>query len=354
MANIKVKNIYYMLSYAFQTLHEAGFENIATEDFDNIYDLFAAILIQGVRAQVKRGLNRDYIEEQEALVGLRGQVNLAQTIKQQTQLQGKLVCSFDEFSPDSPHNQALKSVLVFLLRQKEVKLENRESISRLLPYFSGVTKIEPPSIRWDALKYHRNNASYRMLLGICRLVVKGLLLTTETGSQKLDTWIQDEQMSRLYEKFVLSYYVRHHPELSPSASFIDWDIASDTRSRYLPMMKSDVTLHKGQKKLIIDTKYYGHTMQYNALYDRQTFISGNLYQIYAYVKNSDKGSSGDKRPSGNVAGILLYAKTDEAVTPDEDIMIGGNRIGVKTLDLNQDWSVITAQLETLCEWLNQE
>jgi len=354
MANIKVKNIYYMLSYAFQTLREAGFENIATEDFDNIYDLFAAILIQGVRAQVKRGLNRDYIEQQEALAGLRGQVNIAQTIKQQTQLQGKLVCAFDEFSRDSPHNQALKSVLLLLMRQKEVKRENQESIHRLLPYFSGVTKVEPTSIRWDALKYHRNNASYRMLLGICRLVVKGLLLTTEAGSQKLDTWIQDEQMSRLYEKFVLSYYVRHHPEFSPTASFINWDVASDTQSPYLPKMKSDVTLQKGHKKLIIDTKYYGHTLQYNSLYDRQIYISGNLYQIYAYVKNSDKGSSGDKQSPGNVAGVLLYAKTDEAVTPDEDIMISGNRIGVKTLDLSQDWSVITAQLETLCEWLNQE
>ena len=354
MDNIKVKNIYYMLSYAFQTLHEEGFKKIATEEFDNIYDLFAAILIQGVKAQVKRGLNRDYIEEQEALAGLRGQVSIAQTIKQKTQLQGKLVCSFDEFSPDSPHNQALKSVLLLLLRQQDVKLENKESLRRLLPFFSGVTVVEPASIRWDALKYHRDNASYRMLLGICRLVVKGLLLTTETGKQKLDTWLQDEQMSRLYEKFVLSYYLRHHPELSPTASFIDWDVASDTKSPYLPKMKSDVTLHKGQKKLIIDTKYYQHTMQYNPLYDRQTFISGNLYQIYAYVKNSEKISAGDQQRTSNVAGVLLYAKTDDTITPDEDGLIGGNRIGIKTLDLNKDWPLITAQLEALCAWLNYE
>ncbi|NLB48908.1 MAG: 5-methylcytosine-specific restriction endonuclease system specificity protein McrC, partial [Erysipelotrichia bacterium] len=86
-------------------------------------------------------------------------------------------------------------------------------------------------------------------------------------------------------------------------------------------------------------------MQHNPLYDSRTFISGNLYQIYTYVKNSDKEAT------GSVAGVLLYARTDETTTPDEDLMIGGNRISLKTLDLNRDWEVITEQLENLCEWL---
>lgn len=346
MANVRVKNIYYMLSYAFQSLRETGFDNVASEDFDNIHDLFATILVRGVGAQVKRGLHREYILKQEALAGLRGQINVAETMKQQTLPQGRLVCSFDEFSPDSPHNQALKSVLLLLLRHGNVKPENKKSIHKLLLYFADVSEIEPASIRWDALKYHRNNATYRMLLGICRLTVKGLLLTTESGTHRLATWLQGEEMHRLFEKFVLSYYMRHHPDYLPKAAYIDWDIAEDGGSPYLPVMKSDITLQSGERRLIIDTKYYERgTMQHNSLYDSRTFISGNLYQIYTYVKNSDRESD------GSVAGILLYAKADEAITPDEDMMIGGNRISLKTLDLNQDWSAITKQLERLCAWL---
>lgn len=345
-ANIRVKNIYYMLSYAFQTLRETGFDNVASEDFDNIHDLFAAILVHGVGAQVKRGLHRDYIQKQESLAGLRGQINVAETIKQQTQQQGRLVCSFDEFSPDSPHNQALKSVLLLLLRHGNVKPENKKAIRKLLLYFADVSEVEPASIRWDALKYHRNNASYRMLLGICRLTVKGLLLTTESGTHRLATWLQGEEMWQLFEKFVLSYYLRHHPEYLPKAAYIGWDIEEEGRSPYLPVMKSDITLQSGEKRLIIDTKYYEHgTMQYYSRYDSRTFISGNLYQIYTYVKNSDKAAT------GNVAGILLYAKTDEVITPDDDMVIGGNRISIKTLDLNQEWAIITSQLESLCSWL---
>jgi 5-methylcytosine-specific restriction enzyme subunit McrC len=55
-----------------------------------------------------------------------------------------------------------------------------------------------------------------------------------------------------------------------------------------------------------------------------------------------------------VAEILLYAKTDEAILPDNDFTIGGNRISLKALDLDQEWSKITEQLEALCLWLELE
>lgn len=48
-----------------------------------------------------------------------------------------------------------------------------------------------------------------------------------------------------------------------------------------------------------------------------------------------------------LAGILLYAKTDEAVTPDCMFRMGGNLIGAKTLDLNVDFKVIASQLDKL-------
>jgi 5-methylcytosine-specific restriction enzyme subunit McrC len=109
------------------------------------------------------------------------------------------------------------------------------------------------------------------------------------------------------------------------------------------MMQSDIILQKGHRTIIIDTKYYSKTMQSH--HGRTTYISGNLYQIYAYVMNYRKGVFGD------VSGVLLYAKTDEAITPDEDLIISGNKISLKTLDLNQEWNGITGQLDKVCEWL---
>ena len=51
--------------------------------------------------------------------------------------------------------------------------------------------------------------------------------------------------------------------------------------------------------------------------------------------------------SGKVSGLLLYAKTEEEITPDCEFVIGGNRISVKTLDLNQKFSGIARQLDEI-------
>ena len=64
---IPVKNIYYMLSYAFRILREDSYKRVETENFNNTAELFAAILINGITLQVKRGLGREYLEVNEAL-----------------------------------------------------------------------------------------------------------------------------------------------------------------------------------------------------------------------------------------------------------------------------------------------
>lgn len=53
---ILIKNIYYMLTYAFQSLRQSNFALVAAEEFENIHDMFAAILGKGVASQIKQGL----------------------------------------------------------------------------------------------------------------------------------------------------------------------------------------------------------------------------------------------------------------------------------------------------------
>ena len=51
---ILIKNIYYMLAYAFRVLRQKNYENIASEEFDEVQDLFAAILTNGISQQLKQ------------------------------------------------------------------------------------------------------------------------------------------------------------------------------------------------------------------------------------------------------------------------------------------------------------
>ncbi|WP_342476566.1 restriction endonuclease [Paenibacillus sp. FSL H7-0350] len=151
-------------------------------------------------------------------------------------------------------------------------------------------------------------------------------------------------MHRLFERFVLGYFQRKYPNLKAGASHIDW-IVDDGFADFLPRMKTDITLRRGEETLIIDTKYYGNTMQKNPQFDKATLISGHLYQIFTYVKNKDTNNT------GNVSGVLLYAKTEEEITPDNEYRMSGNRISVKTLDLSGEWEEIRSQLDGIAAML---
>lgn len=106
----------------------------------------------------------------------------------------------------------------------------------------------------------------------------------------------------------------------------------------------ELLMTKDDTVLIIDAKYYTHTTQ--TQYDVHTLHSGNLYQIFTYVKNKDTGF-GDKPHT--VSGMLLYAATDEAIQPDNSYQMSGNKISVRTLDLNQEFSEIATQLNTIVD-----
>ena len=94
---IPIRNIYYMLSYTFQVLNEQGYKNIETERFDNVAELCAAILSNGVSLQLKRGLGREYIENTESLSSQRGRIEISESIKTHSMLKRQRVCSYDDF-----------------------------------------------------------------------------------------------------------------------------------------------------------------------------------------------------------------------------------------------------------------
>lgn len=332
-----------MLSYAFTTLNQSNFEDVATEEFENMHNLFAAILAKGIGQQLKQGLYREYLNKRENMAVMRGKIDMSGTIKNKIARQQILSCDYDDLSENNLLNQILKTTVMILLRLSKVNTEYKDALKKEMLFFSNVDTIEPASIRWSSIRFQRNNQTYRMLVSICQLILEGMLLTTEQGEYKLASFVDEQRMCRLYEKFILEYYSKKFPTLSVSASQIPWAL-DDGIGTMLPTMQSDITLSHGNEVLIIDAKYYSHTTQVQ--YDVHTLHSGNLYQIFTYVKNRD--SEFGEKPH-RVSGMLLYAKTDETIQPDNEYRMSGNKISVRTLDLNCEFPVIAAQLNSIAK-----
>jgi len=129
MANILVNNIYYMLTYAFQVLHQSNYDEISTEPFDNVQDLFAAILSKGIAQQLKQGLHREYINKTEDLSVMHGKLDFQGTIKNQVQNRKLLSCEYDELSENNVFNQIIKTTVLLLLKEDDVRDESKETLN---------------------------------------------------------------------------------------------------------------------------------------------------------------------------------------------------------------------------------
>ena len=337
---IPIQNIYYMLSYAFQVLNEQGYKNIATEQFHNTAELMAAILEKGIAIQLKRGLGKEYIPQTEALSSLRGKIDIAESIKTQSMLRKQLICTYDEFSVNSTMNRIIKSTVALLLRSN-ISKQRKKNLRKLMMYFGEVNFIDLHTVNWN-VQYNRNNQTYRMLISVCYLVVKGLLQTQSDGSTQLMDFLDEQRMCRLYEKFILEYYRKEYKDqITANASQIPWQLDNEENTM-LPVMQSDIMLQHDNRVLIIDAKYYEHSTQVQ--FDKHTLHSSNLYQIFTYVKNKEYELRDREH---KVSGMLLYAKTKEEVYPNNVYQMSGNQITVRTLDLNLPFSDIAKQLNTI-------
>jgi 5-methylcytosine-specific restriction enzyme subunit McrC len=337
---ILIRNIYYMLAYAFQELRQNNYAEIEGEKFDDIYDLFAEIIARGVSYQLKQGLYREYVGKKESMLTVKGRIDINGTIANRIRKNQQIACDYDELSENNIYNQILVTTATTLIRHSDVKKDKKAKLKQLMLFFQNVQPIDIHTIRWNALRFDRNNRNYRMLLYLCYFIIREWLLTTEEGKFKLREF-SDEHMDRLFEKFVLEYYKRHHPETKAKAAQINWNIVEEATDTYaLPIMRTDILLSLGPRTLIIDTKYYTEIMR--RYFGKEKYRTAHLYQINTYITQYDR------EHHYNVDGMLLYAKTNEDVIDDSVISLqDGYKIYIRTLNLNTNFESIKKRLDSI-------
>lgn len=341
MNSIQVKNIYWMIAYALNVIEDKGIQSIGGENFENVYDLCASLMSIALAKQVKRGLNKSYINKRDDSPCVRGKILIKETLLSNN-YNNKIFCEYDEYNENSYLNKIVKTACLYLLKSNKIKDKERAiKLKKYLLFFSNVETINIKLINWNHINFNKNNASYKVLINISYLIINGLLASTNNGNIEFREFIDPRQMSTLYEKFILGYYKYHHPTLLKGACKIDWNV--EENSELLPIMKTDIMLYNKttDKTLIIDAKYYNSIFQYNYLYNSKSFQSANLYQMYTYVKNKDI------HKTGKVHGVLLYGQAKDDPVVESKFDFDGNEITVTNIELNKDFDTIKKKLENL-------
>ncbi len=342
---IPILNIYYLLCYAWNKLEERDVVNVEAKDALDIQDLFARVLISGVTYLFKRGLDRGYQTTEENSQRIKGKILFEPTIKHNLCNKSFVWCQFDELDYNVLHNKILKTTIRKLISLRDLDNSLKDELTLLYRRFPPINDIEIKSQLFRLVRLNRNNFFYDFLLKICEIIHHNLLIDEKTGDYKFLDFLRDEkQMNRLFEDFVRNFYIREQAEYKVKSEIIPWDTLPGPSDNYLPNMKTDISLEskKGDRKIVIDTKYYSKGYKTIAQYgDQEKLLSSNLYQIYAYMKNLENCGG----CNGKCEGILLYAAVEDEA--DHAFWLPGHVLRIKTINLNQDWKQIGRDLKSI-------
>ena len=352
-SDYRIYNIYYMLAYAFDDSKMNNIEEskVNAEKFKYIYDLFAFMLTNITGKLIKRGLFKNYINESDELNTVKGRINLTESIKKNTFTNKKIVCEYDDYSENNYLNQIIKTTIYYLLSSNKLTKKYSDDLKKVYSLLNTIDMLNNIYlIRWDAIIYNRNNRNYKFIINLCYMIINGLLVNKYGGNVELMDFINGKTLSSLFESFVRKYYqVEYKGKLTASGETINWQINEEYENNkmidLLPQMHTDITLRHGNKELIIDTKFYDKTISKSGFNgsEKETIKSNNWYQINSYVTN--KVYEYNKQNINiEVAGMLLYAKTDEEISPDIETKVMGSKMYVKTIDLNTNFKNIEKQL----------
>lgn len=354
---IPVKNIWLLMLYASRLYRELPSRRryAVEENPDDIPDLVAEILTHAVESRVRRNLTHEFRRSEADLTRVRGRIDALRTERRNLLRQGRVACSFEELTTDTPRNRLVKAALNKLrCSVSDVKLGRRcRSLAATLDR-AGVGDEAGASIRSRSFRgtvtARRTNVEDRRMLAAAELAFKLAIPTEDPGRSQLPLTDRDEIWARdLFEAAVGGFYstvLRPRSWSVTPGRRIKWQIEARTSriDEILPHMKTDIVLESPPidknshgHRIVIDTKFTGILKP--GQFSNLTLTSGYLYQIYAYLRSQEHD---DDPGSINSSGLLLHPAVGEDV--DESVVIQGHRIRFATVDLAADSTAIRARL----------
>ena len=335
---IPTQNLYYLFCYAWNRLEEGEVVDVGSVESPELGDLFAKVLVGGVQHLFRRGIDRQYVEHDDILPVVRGRISIAESLPFLMSRAPKLYCVYDELSVDILANRILKATLLRLASIPGIDRENVERIRTVNRSLKDVSHVRLGKHHFQQVQIRRHNAFYGFLMNVCEFVYDFTLPEASGQGYRFTDILRDERkMALVFQAFIRNFLQIEQSKYQVSAIQLEWDAEGDTPSLdQLPAMNTDVFLSSPTDRIIVDTKYYGEAMQQR--FSKRTLHSDNLYQIFSYLKNSERRGV----EFANSRGVLLYPTVADEL--DFRVTIQGHELRAVTLNLNQDWKRIRSDL----------
>ena len=352
IGKIPIRNIWLLLLYAselYQYLPRHG--RVALEEApDNIPDLVAEILTYAVERRLRRNLSFGYQRVNADLTRVRGSINFLRTECHQLLQRGRVASTYEELTVDTLRNRFVKAALLELSRavnhRDNQKLVRKCRVASGRMARAGVSD-SPASMyrrRRQEFSTSRINTEDREMLAAARLAFDLSLPTEDAGASRLAMPSYEGASWALFEGAVRGFYAKNLGDKGwevSRGSRTHWPVEPEQRTPrlILPSMQTDIVLKRPnpQHRIIVDTKF--KSVMVRGRDGRETLRSGDIYQIYAYLRSREEPSD---QLSINSTGILLYPAIHAHV--DDAAIIQGHEVRFATVDLTADSQSIRRRL----------
>ncbi len=347
---IPIKNIFYMLCYAWNVLAIVDDVKVGSEDFDDAYNLLARVFSYGIGRLIRSGFHRSYIEKEEELESLRGKIQVGKSINKLSSQQKRLVCSFDEYSTDDIFNQILKYTIISLIRNPDVSNITKKTLKQQSVFFGGISSVPPTKANRHKLVFNRNNITYKLLINIAIMLYENTIVNEEDGNNSFKDFYRQEQMHKVFELFILNFYSLHLDKryYKVHAPKINWNLDQNAENIWGGLFDIDTDPGDRRTDIVIENRATRLQLIFDAKYYHKTFVDAYMNpedeRIRTSHLNQIRGYLLDSNFEGKKYGALLYPMVNDLLKTGKVFPITDTNIIVKTINLNDEWENIESDL----------
>jgi len=346
---VPIKNVLYMYSYIWNEAQFFDFTDLnCKDDFDSI-NILSELFIINMHNIIKRGFYKEYINNVDEIRGIKGKILIKDSIKNLQFHKSSLICEYDEFSENNLINQILRTTAFKLYRTDGLNDINKKRINNILSYYNKVSIIDIDKHTFE-IKFNKNNKYMLNIIRICELINNSLMLSEDNGKYRfINVLDDDKKMQAIFEMFICKFYdIELHSIYNVKGQQrLNWNLL-DGKQEILPEMRMDTVLEGkcNNKIIIIDTKYYPDFMKqgYYSGDDKKSLISGNLYQMNAYMNNINT----QKELLGMLLYPMPYNENEISEKYSIDVVSNGQVkkaiLQIQTVNLSNDWRMIKKEL----------
>lgn len=236
-----------------------------------LLEIFISMFLDELSRLVKKGIKSDYIELSDNLKFLKGKLNIAQQIRQNSIHKERFYVTYQEFSANRIENRLIKSTLKFLYKRSKFA-RNQQRIREYMFIFDEVSSSSDIKGDFKNLRLDRQMKHYERVLLWAKIFLQHKSFSPYKGNDIAFALLFD--MNKVFESYV-AFMLRKNGFNIQTQVCKHYLLKYNNKDKF--GLKPDIVF---DSNIIADTKW-------KILSNIDDTAQPDLYQLYAYGKKYD-------------------------------------------------------------------